>query len=197
MPTENKTSSSIPPHAVECLSQFLALVDGACKRYSVDIYNAQMANIRNHLWLAFVVLSACAAFFVQAGIGDLLVRYFHSPEFDLLTLSTVFLLLFSVINAALALLSGIEASTGTTITEAYRSINQQLTTFENRGFLVDDVYDLKLTVLFDVHSQMMAAADQMIRRGKLIRSMSKRIKRSVLFGIAAVLSFLISQPFYG
>ncbi len=195
MSPEEPKSSPFPPHANDCLSHFLTLLDGACKRYSVDVYNAQMANIRSHLWLAFVVLSACAAFFVQADIGGMLMRSLRANQFNPFILTTVFSLLFAVACAMEALWLGIEASTGTTVKEAYNDIDQQLTTFENRGYLAEDVYRLKRTVLFDVYTQMQAANVRMNERGLLIRSMSKQIKHSIILGSVAVLSFLLTQPF--
>ena len=49
----------------------LPLVDSEYKKFAVDIYNVQLANCRNYMWLFFIVLSASLAFFKESELGPM------------------------------------------------------------------------------------------------------------------------------
>ena len=199
MPTGTTTPSQLPSapdkygKGEACLDQFLTLIDGACKRYCVDVYGAQMANIRNHLWLAFIVLSACAAFFTQSGAGEALRKFLWSRTFEPLVFVSALTLILSVYHSMAALFGGISACTGTNIKEAYQELDRQFGVLENDGYRPDDFYDLKKTVFIDAFNQMNADRKRANERGLIIRSMSAHIRASIVCGTVSILFFLLFE----
>lgn len=195
MPTETNQNSSFPPtppaEAHEIISQYLTLADGACKRYSVDIYNIQNSNIKNHLWIAFVAISSGAAFFVNANLGALFLGYLKQPTFNFYIFLCALGLAGCEFFAIRAFFNGIKASTGTVITEAYRDLHNQFLTLENNNFTALERYRLRRQTLYDLTLQTTDAMNRMHTRGTLIRQMSTNIRNALVLGIVSVISFLL------
>ena len=52
------------------LEKLLPLQEAAFKRIAVDKYGIQLANARNYLWVAAMIMTAGVAFFERSHLGE-------------------------------------------------------------------------------------------------------------------------------
>lgn len=193
MQTESTSSvPSIPAEAHALLSQYVTLMDGALKRYTVDNYNSQLAIARNYMWLSFITLSGYAALFDRCGLGEMLRNYVLLAEGGIICLIAPLFLLKASCLSIKVLLTAVKACTGTNFTEAYENTESNFTTLERDGFTAEDLYALKRQTLCDLNESLAEALDQADARGKLLRSMATDIRHSVWWALAGLLSFCLT-----
>lgn len=168
----------------------LPLVDSEYKKFAVDIYNVQLANCRNYMWLFFIVLSASLAFFKESELGPMLLDFIYGYPVSAFFLLALLTFGCTLICALLGFWIGVSISTGTKFVDAYEKLQDRLTDVELAEFNKSDIYSLKRDLLDGLCIALQNGIKQMERRGEKLAQLSWLFK-------GAVISFLLTLIFYG
>lgn len=187
-PTEEK---EIPPEAgQETISQVLTLVDAEYKKITFDSYGIQMSNARNYLWLFFLVLSFCIAFFKESELGNAFLRCLNGSQISWFFFPTLAGFITVMGLAVMGFWLGIRTISQTNIALPYEDVLERLTDLECDRFQPLETYQFKKHLLERLHFALTISIQMTELRGNYLRNLSRLFKYS-LIGI------LITLVLYG
>lgn len=189
-PTNENEKENPPKIGQETISQVLTLVDTEYKKITYDCYSTQMANARNYLWLFFLVISFCIAFFREAALGSTLLRLVEGNPVSAFYVVTLLSFIFVFITAVTGFWLGISTISQNNVALPYDKVSDMLTDLENERFDLLETYQFKRDLLGRLHTSLNLGIEGLERRGKILRKLSCLFKYS-LTGI------LITLIFYG
>lgn len=194
MQTEKDTSPCEIPEGVyqtgsDFLVKTLPLLDNAYKRWAFDLYATQLSNAKNYLWVSFVIMSACAAFFNQSGLSAVLL----GGHANFLSYVAMFLLVLSFGGALSAFFRGVQMATGSSSYEPLLAIPDTITDMECELYSPLQVYQSQrgLVEIYDSHIQ--KACQEVNRRGHQLSLMGKETRFSICSGLGTLLIYWVSR----
>lgn len=181
----------IPPKiGQETISQVLTIVDSEYKKITYGSYSTQMANTRNYLWLFFLIISFCIAFFKEAALGGTLLQLIDGNNISAFYLPTLLSFIYVLFTAVKGFWLGINAISQNNVPLPYENLPTMLTELECERFDLLETYRFKRDLLDKLHFSLSQGIEGLERRGKILRELSSLFKNS-LIGI------LITLIFYG
>ena len=194
MQTEKDTSPcEIPDSAYQTGAEFitktLPLLDNAYKRWAFDLYATQLSNAKNYLWVAFVIMSACVAFFNQSGLGAILL----GGHANILGYAAMVLLLLSFGSALSVFFRGIQMATGSSSYEPLLAITDAVNEMEWDLYSPIQIYASQrgLIEIYDFHIK--KACQEVGRRGRMLSLMGSDVRFSIGSGLGTLLIYWMSR----
>lgn len=192
MQTDKDTSPcDIPDSAYQTGAEFitktLPLLDNAYKRWAFDLYATQLSNAKNYLWVAFVIMSACIAFFNQSGLNA------ADGYANLLSYVAMFLLVLSFGSALSAFFRGVQMATGSSSYEPMLAIPDTINDLEWELYSPIQVYASQrgLMEIYDFHIK--KACQGVERRGRMLSLMGSDVRFSIGCGLGTLLIYFLSR----
>ena len=194
MQAANETSScEIPENVYRTGSDFLCrtlpILDNAYKRWAFDLYVAQLSNAKNYLWIAFVIMSACAAFFDQSGLSAALLG--NGGNF--LSYAALFLLTLTFVGALSAFFRGVLMATGSSSYEPMLAMADTVADMEHEQYSPLQVYESQrgLMEIYDFHIK--KACQEVSRRARQLSLMGQDTRFSICSGLGTLLIYWLSR----
>ena len=170
----------VPPKiGQETISQLLNLLDSEYKKVTYDSYGTQMANARNYLWLFFLIISFCIAFFKEAGLGTALLQLIEGYRVSAFYLLTLLSFSCVLITSVAGFWLGISTVSQNNVALPYENISTMLTALECERFDLLETYRFKKDLLEKLNFSLDFAIKGIERRGKILRNLSCLFKCSL------------------
>lgn len=181
----------IPPKiGQETISQVLNLLDSEYKKVTYDGYSSQMANTRNYLWLFFILISFCIAFFKEASLGISLLNLIEGNPVSAFFLPTMIGFSCVLSMAIIGFWLGISIISQNNVALPYENLSEMLTELECERFDELKTYQFRRKLLDNLQFSLTQAIRSLEHRGRSLRKLSFLFKFSVT-------GILITLIFYG
>ena len=181
--TQTDTSlnkKEIPPEmGQETITQLLNLLDSEYKKVTYDGYSSQMANTRNYLWLFFILISFCIAFFKEASLGISLLNLIEGNPVSAFYLPTIVSFACVLIMAVVGFWLGISIISQNNVPLPYENLSEMLTELECERFDQLRTYQFRRRLLGNLQFSLTQAIQSLERRGKSLRKLSILFKSSL------------------
>lgn len=193
MRIEDTSLSEIPESACRMGSEFLTktlpLLDNAYKRWTFDLYATQLSNAKNYLWVSFVIMSACVAFFDQSALGQVFSGY-RTADLNYVVL---FLLSLTFASALMVFFRGVLMATGSSSCEPLLAIPDTVKIMESEHYLTVQVYVFQRGLMEIYDDQIKKACQEAGRRGHQLALMGEDTRFSICSGLGTLLIYFVSK----
>lgn len=168
----------------KAIDPLLAAEEASFKRWAVDYLAIQHANARNYLWVSFVTMSACAAFYDRSSVFE---SGLNGGAWGY-TIATCLCLSFML--SSFVFFGGLVVLTGSKAFDPVPDDYDPLVGAQAGEFTPIAVFALK-HALHDAYLTNIAnARDEVLRRGAILNRMSWATLLSVCIGLGAVFIYL-------
>lgn len=175
-------------NGAEVITKTLPLLDNAYRRWAFDLYATQLSNAKNYLWVSFVIMSACVAFFNRSGLSATLLGAHDS----FLSYVVLLMLVFTFTSSLTAFFRGVRMATGSGSYEPVLAIPDTINDMECELYSPMQVYQSQrgLVEIYDSHIQ--KACQEVNRRGHQLSLMGEDVRLSISCGLGTLLMYWIS-----
>lgn len=168
------------------LEKLLPLQEGAFKRIAVDKYSIQLANARNYLWVAAMIMTAGVTFFERSHLGE--------GPFNFLSIVALALLALMFIGALSAFIRGLDVVTGNDDIEPTEFVEDQIRIMEEGSFSPEAVYNQRFDLSDGYIQGLDVVTKSLNRRGRMLRLAGLDVRFSIGCGLGTLLFYWLSRP---
>lgn len=185
------------------LNELINLADQSYKRNAVDSYSIQIGIVKNYFWLSFIMLSAIGVCFFEFKINQLLFIFRETNGAHVLS---CFFLLMCFICSVSTFWGALKASTGKFYSESGYDFSRVFGFRDDRSdennvykkiaeqnLSLEDVINSKEALLLGYEFSIQSAIRQIHNRAKILRTLSKRIKFSTVYGLCFLFLHFIGE----
>lgn len=168
----------------KAIDSLLAAEEASFKRWGVDYLAVQHANARNYLWVSFVIMSACAAFYdrssvFESGLNGGALGY---------TIAACLCICFTL--ACFVFFGGLVVLSGSTVFDPIPDGYDPLISAQTGEFTSTAVFASKHALHDAYLSSIAQAREEVMRRGAILNRVGFATQLSVCFGLGAAFIYL-------
>lgn len=167
------------------LEKLLPLQEAAFKRIAVDKYGIQLANARNYLWVAAMLMTAGVAFFDRSHLWE--------GPFSFLSVVALALLVLMFIGALSAFIRGLVVVTGNDDIEPTEFIEDQIRIMEEGSFSPEAVYNQRFDLSDGYIQGLEIVSKGLNRRGRQLRMAGLDVRFSIGCGLCTLIFYWLSR----
>lgn len=168
----------------KAIDPLLATEEASFKRWSVDYLAVQHANARNYLWVSFVIMSACAAFYDRSSVFE------SGLNGGAWGYTIAACLCFCFTLAGFVFFGGLVVLSGSTVFDPIPDDYDPLACAQAGEFSPVAVFTLKHALHDAYLSSIAQAREEVVRRSAILKRVGLATQLSLCFGLGAMFIYL-------